>query len=68
MCGRYTVITKLKAIEKAFNIDVSHVEADFVINPNIAPGDKALVISDDSPHKAQLYPIKSFVKNSFHIL
>lgn len=55
MCGRYAVVSKLKVIEKAFNIDVSRVEADFSISPNIAPGEKALVITDQDPKKAQLF-------------
>jgi len=55
MCGRYAVVTKLKAIQEAFQIDVSEVVDNFVLNPNISAGDQALVISSDQPTKAQLY-------------
>lgn len=54
MCGRYSVVSKLKIIEKEFNIDVSEVLERFVINPNISPGEDALVITDDAPQKAQV--------------
>ncbi len=55
MCGRYAVVSKLKVIEKEFQIDVSEVLDRFVLNPNISPSDEALVITSDAPGKAQLF-------------
>lgn len=55
MCGRYTVVSKLKIIERAFQVDIAEVMDRFDINPNIAPGDHALVITSEAPHKVQLF-------------
>ncbi|MCB0691331.1 MAG: SOS response-associated peptidase [Saprospiraceae bacterium] len=55
MCGRYTLVSKLKIIEKEFNADVSEIMDRFGLNPNIAPGDFGVVISSDEPKKAQLF-------------
>ncbi len=55
MCGRYTVVSKLKIIEKEFQVDVSEVLDRFIANPNIAPGDDALVITDAAPDRVQLF-------------
>lgn len=54
MCGRYTVVSKLKIIEQEFQVDVSEVMERFEINPNISPGDEALIIASDAPQTAQL--------------
>lgn len=54
MCGRYTVVSKLKIIEREFQIDISELMDRFEINPNVSPGDQALVITNDAPQKAQL--------------
>ncbi len=55
MCGRYAVVSKLKIIEKEFQVDISEVLDRFTFNPNIAPGDDALVITDDAPDQVQLF-------------
>ncbi len=55
MCGRYSLISKLKVIEKKFNVDISEVEKDFQLNVNVSPGEKALVITNKNPEKAQLF-------------
>ena len=55
MCGRYSIVSKLKIIEKEFQVDVSEVLDRFELNPNISPGDHALVIANDTPDKAQLF-------------
>ena len=55
MCGRYAVVSKLKVIEKEFDINISEVLDRFELNPNIAPNDEALVITNDAPDKAQLF-------------
>ena len=55
MCGRYSIVSKLKIIEKEFQVDVSEILDRFELNPNISPGDQALVIANDTPDKAQLF-------------
>lgn len=55
MCGRYSVISKLKIVEKTFRADVSEILERFEINPNVSPGDDAVVITDRAPNKAQLF-------------
>lgn len=55
MCGRYTVISKLKIIEKEFQADISEIIDRFTINPNVSPGDEALVIANDRPNTFQLF-------------
>lgn len=55
MCGRYAVVSKLKVIEKAFEIDVSKVVDRFVLSPNVSPSEEALVITSDKPHEAQMF-------------
>lgn len=55
MCGRYAVVSKLKIIEREFQVDVSEVLDRFELNPNISPSDQALVITDDAPDKVQLF-------------
>lgn len=55
MCGRYTIVSKLKVIEKEFRVDISEVLDRFEINPNVSPGQEALVIASDQPDKAQLF-------------
>ena len=55
MCGRYSVVSKLKIIEKQFQADVSEILDRFTINPNVSPGDEALVITSEAPEKVQLF-------------
>lgn len=54
MCGRYVVISKLKAIEKRFNLLPSPEELFGPMN-NISVGDKAPVITNTSPKQIQLF-------------
>jgi putative SOS response-associated peptidase YedK len=54
MCGRYTIITKIKVIEKRFQVDATEVKEIFTENVNVAPGDKAPVVTSADPHKLQL--------------
>lgn len=71
MCGRYAVVTKLKIIEREFNIDVSEVMERFQINPNVTPGQEALVITDKDPHKAQLFTFgftPSWAKKKMYVI
>lgn len=55
MCGRYTVITKIKVIEKRFQVDASEIKDLFTQNVNIAPGDLAPIITSADPHTVQLF-------------
>lgn len=54
MCGRYTIVTKLKIIEKEFQADCSEILDRFEPSPNVSPGELSLVITDDAPDKVQL--------------
>ena len=55
MCGRYVIMNKLKIIAETFNADASEIMERFQINPNVSPGDEALVITDEDPQKLQLF-------------
>jgi len=55
MCGRYAVVSKLKIIEREFQVDVSEVLERFKLSPNISPGEDALVITNKDPDKVQLF-------------
>lgn len=55
MCGRYAVVTKLKVIEKEFQLDVSEILDRFELNPNVSVNDEALVVTNEEPNKAQLF-------------
>lgn len=52
MCGRYTVVSKLEIIEKRFQAKASF---DAFLNPNIALGDEAPVITSENPKQIQAY-------------
>ena len=51
MCGRYVVVSTVKAIEKRFNVKC---EVDINPNYNIGPGSMAPVIASDDPKNVQL--------------
>jgi len=55
MCGRYAVVSKLKIIEREFQVDVSEVLDRFTLSPNVSPGEDALVITNKASDKAQLF-------------
>ncbi|MEM9546739.1 MAG: SOS response-associated peptidase [Bacteroidota bacterium] len=55
MCGRYAVVSKLKIIEREFQVDVSEVLDRFTLSPNISPGENALVITNKDPEKVQMF-------------
>ena len=52
MCGRYTVVTKIEAIEKEFN-----VAFDVPFDPfyNAAPSLPLPIITNDKPQEVQLF-------------
>lgn len=54
MCGRYVTVTETKVIEKKFNVDLAP-GFDFEPNFNIAAGDKAPVITSESPKLLQSF-------------
>jgi len=45
----------MKVIEKRFQVDATEVKEHFTHNVNVAPGDKAPVITSTEPHKLQLF-------------
>lgn len=52
MCGRYTLVTKVKALEKKFNLTGN---ITFEPNTNISTGEFAPVIANDFPDQIQLF-------------
>jgi len=54
MCGRYIIKSKIKAIEKRFNIEVQE-GIQHENNFNVAPGDNAPVITNDKPKELQQF-------------
>lgn len=54
MCGRYTAVTKVKAIEKRFNVSSARPEL-FVPNTNISHGELAPVITNEKPGELQFF-------------
>ncbi|MEQ9064598.1 MAG: SOS response-associated peptidase [Vicingaceae bacterium] len=55
MCGRYILVSKLKKIEKRFNLKPSAIELPFEANYNISPGSFAPVITSQEPNDLQLF-------------
>lgn len=54
MCGRYVSVTKIKKIEKRFNVVASQPEL-YKPSTNISHGDLAPVICDDQPEVLQFF-------------
>jgi putative SOS response-associated peptidase YedK len=54
MCGRYSIVTKIKEIEKRFGVTATHPEK-VVQNANVALGQLAPVITNDKPKELQLF-------------
>jgi len=54
MCGRYVTISKLKAVEKRFNITTPQPQL-FVENTNVSIGEYAPVITDSNPKELSFY-------------
>ncbi|MCB9245603.1 MAG: SOS response-associated peptidase [Flavobacteriales bacterium] len=53
MCGRYVVVSELKAIEKKFNVQTENPE-QFQPNYNIGPGSYAPIVASDAPHTLRM--------------
>jgi len=72
MCGRYTLVTKVSAIEKRFNVSASEaVRADFVPNTNISHGNSALVITDKEPGQLSMFQFgftPSWAKKQYYVI
>lgn len=54
MCGRYVTVTKIKEIEKRFNVKTPNPEL-FQENTNVSTGQMAPVISNDNTNEIQFY-------------
>lgn len=54
MCGRYITVTKIKEIEKRFNVKVPQPEL-FRENVNISHGERAPVITNEQPKEVQFF-------------
>jgi len=53
MCGRYTIVTKIKTIEKRFGVTAP--EVDDYINTNVSTGEYAPVITGDKSNELQFF-------------
>jgi putative SOS response-associated peptidase YedK len=53
MCGRYVAVSKVKTVEKRFNVKVNLPELPF--NTNVSAGDVAPVITNRAPNEVQLF-------------
>ena len=54
MCGRYVTVSKIKTIEKRFNVKVSQPEL-YIPNTNISHGDHSPVITNENPSDVQFF-------------
>ena len=54
MCGRYVTVTRIKAIEKRFNVTAPNPE-NYQVNTNISHGEYGLVITDKAPDQLQMF-------------
>ena len=55
MCGRYVIVTKVKEVEKRFNVQAGSEAAQFSPRYNLGPGSSGLVITDKDPHRLQVF-------------
>jgi putative SOS response-associated peptidase YedK len=70
MCGRYTTVTKIKAIEKRFNVQASQPLL-YEPNTNISHGEYAPVITGDKPHDLQFFQFgftPAWAKKQFYMI
>jgi putative SOS response-associated peptidase YedK len=54
MCGRYVTVSKVKAIEKRFNVQASQPEL-YTPNTNVSHGQHAPVVASDKPGELQFF-------------
>ena len=56
MCGRYVMVSKIKEIEKKFNVKLSkEAKSHYTPNTNISHGDYAPVVTGDRPRDLQFF-------------
>jgi len=70
MCGRYVTVTKIKEIEKRFNVTAPNPQL-YLINTNISHGEYAPVITDEKPHELQFFQFgftPSWGKKNFYMV
>jgi len=69
MCGRYTIVSKIKAIEKRFNVKAP--EVDFDPNYNVSAGNLAPVITGSKPGELQFFQFgftPSWAKKNMYVI
>lgn len=54
MCGRYVTVTKIKAIEKRFQVECKD-SSPFQMNTNVSHGEYAPVITNEKPDELQFF-------------
>jgi putative SOS response-associated peptidase YedK len=54
MCGRYTTVSRIEAVENRFEARVEKPGL-YMPNPNVSPGERAPVISQDRPDAIQFF-------------
>ncbi|MGL1886919.1 MAG: SOS response-associated peptidase [Reichenbachiella sp.] len=54
MCGRYTTVTRINAIEKRFNVKAEKPEL-YIPNTNVSHGNFAPVITNEKPNELQFF-------------
>lgn len=54
MCGRYTIVTKIKEVEKRFNVKAENTSA-YQPNVNVSHGNMAPVITNAQPGQLQFF-------------
>lgn len=70
MCGRYTIVTKIKEIEKRFGVVTNHPEL-FVPSTNVALGQRAPVITSNKPKEIQYFQFgftPSWAKKQMYVI
>jgi len=70
MCGRYVTVTKIKEIEKRFNVTAPDPSL-YLPNTNISHGQLAPVITDDKPNELQFFQFgftPSWGKKNFYMV
>jgi len=70
MCGRYVNITKVKAIEKRFNVKAEKPE-DYQQNTNVSTGQFAPVITNEDPNALQFFKFgftPFWAKKQFYVI
>lgn len=70
MCGRYVTITKIKEIEKRFNV-VAEDASQYQENTNVSTGQLAPVITNEDPKQLQFYQFgftPFWAKKQFYVI